>query len=180
MAIKLFAQDTIYMVDNSKIIGHVISKIEFNITYLKSMDCIDRFPRVVSKRSVRLIAYADGSFEIFSVRKINPQHLKDYPMFMKGCHDAEKYYNHSCGAVGTGLTSFFSGGILGLVPAIICSASNPKVYNLDIPVGAPLKNKDYILGYIYKAKKMKQIKVWRGYSAGVVGALAFALLVIHA
>ena len=173
--IKTSAQDTIYLLNNNKVIAKIKGIDAFNITYRKN-DSTSKRDMIIPKNQVRLVAYSNGSFIICSVRKINPAFIKDYPMFLKGVSDATIYYKHPGGSIATGITSFLTGGLLGLIPAIACSATQPKVVNLGLPPGAAITNKDYMLGYISKAKKMKQSKVWTCYGMGL-GAILILVLV---
>ena len=174
--LQLYSQDTIYFRNNNKIVAKVFEIDDFNITY-KIVDSTNRRQVIIPKNAVRYVVYSNGSVEICSLKKINPNSLPDYTMFLKGVADAAKYYRHPCGKGGTFILSFLTGGILGLIPAIACSSTRPKTINLGLPVNAPVTNKDYMLGYIYKAKKMKQAKVWTGYGMGVGAAMLFALLI---
>ncbi len=161
-------KDTIYFVNETKVLARDI-KIEQSEIFFYKIDSLADTQTTVEKREVRFIAYASGKLEIYSLKNIGIP--KDYSMFTKGAQDAKLNYTHMGGAIGTGFTSFLTGGILGLIPAIACSATTPKMVNLDIPRNAPANNKDYLLGYVSKAKKIKQKRVWAGYFIGTAAAI---------
>lgn len=171
LAVHALAQDTICFVNGSRKIAHVI-KTRPNMIYRDT----GRFSKdiLVPKNMVRYVLYSGGNYEVVSLKNINPTEI-NYS-FTKGSEDAEKNYRHPGGSIGTGITSFATGGILGLIPAVFCSATRPKGENLGLPKGAPVSDKSYMLGYYSKAKKMKQRRVWKGYFIGVSAAIAFLLV----
>jgi hypothetical protein len=169
-----FAQDTLFLLNQSKIVCRVLKVTIANVTYITT-DTLPKHKEIlIPKGLVRSITYANGSFEIVSLRKIRASEINS--MFLKGSADATAHYKHPGGCIATGITSFLTGGILGLIPGVACSATTPKITNLGLPKDAPITNKDYMLGYTYTAKKMKQKKVWGGYTLGIVGAVAIALI----
>lgn len=96
----------------------------------------------------------------------------------QGEMDARINYKKYKGA-GTGVlvTSLIS-PLVGLVPAITCSATEPKFDNLGFTDAELMKNPDYSEGYIKKAKKIKQRKVWTNFSIGLgVNILASIILI---
>lgn len=96
-------------------------------------------------------------------------------MYRQGVKDAQTYYVHSCGAVGTGITSFLF-SVAGLIPAVACSASPPKVQNLGYPSEELWQNKDYKAGYKRKAGKLKLGRVWTGFGIGFVSGIIVIIM----
>jgi hypothetical protein len=166
------AQDTICFVNGIKKVAHVqkisMGSVVYRDTGKSAKDLM------IAKKNVRYIVYKDGSYEILSVKNIRPTEMT--PAFMKGSEDADKLYKHPGGAIGTGIASFATGGMLGLIPAIACSATKPSAQNLCLPRTAPLTDKDYMLGYQSRALKIKQRKVWTGYFVGLGSLLALLLV----
>lgn len=86
---------------------------------------------------------------------------------IKGQIDAARHYKKYKGAAaGTLLTSLLS-PIIGLIPAVICSATNPKLENLGYPNEELFKQATYYKAYTKKAKKIKQRKVWSNWGIGL-------------
>ncbi|MBO9614221.1 MAG: hypothetical protein J7619_16065 [Dyadobacter sp.] len=86
---------------------------------------------------------------------------------IKGQIDAARHYKRYKGAVtGTLLTSLLS-PVIGLIPAIICSATNPKIENLGYPSEELFKQATYYKAYTKKAKRIKQRKVWSNWGIGL-------------
>lgn len=95
---------------------------------------------------------------------------------LKGQVDAEKYYKKYKGAsVGTLITSLVS-PLIGLIPAIACSSSKPKIKNLDYPSEELFRQPEYYKSYTRKAKKIKQGKVWKNWGIGFGVNLVVILL----
>lgn len=86
---------------------------------------------------------------------------------IKGQIDAARHYKRYKGAAtGTLLTSLLS-PVIGLIPAILCSATNPKIENLGYPNEELFKQATYYKAYTKKAKKIKQRKVWSNWGIGL-------------
>jgi hypothetical protein len=85
-------------------------------------------------------------------------------MFILGQFDATHYYKGYRGAsTGTLVVSLLS-PLVGLIPAIACSSTTPKLKNLDYPDSQIFQKIDYQRGYISQSKKIKSKKVWRNWS----------------
>lgn len=161
--------DTVYMTSGAKLLVKVIDLDMGVMTYVNpdSTAKIKKLTR--SSHDVKVIVYSSGIIKLANVKNASP--ITDNVMFSKGNLDAQKYYRHGGGSFATGTISFLTGGILGLIPAIGCSTTNPKFINLGIPKDAPINNKDYMLGYMAQAKKIKKQKVWKAYGIGVLSAV---------
>lgn len=102
---------------------------------------------------------------------ISPQDLNT-----KGEIDASKKYKKYKGAaVGTLVVSLLS-PLLGLIPAIACSATTPKVENLGYPDQKLFEKTAYHSGYTKKAKKIKSGKVWKNWGIGLGVNLAIVII----
>ncbi|MBU1822452.1 MAG: hypothetical protein KKG00_13210 [Bacteroidetes bacterium] len=96
-------------------------------------------------------------------------------MYVKGQRDAELHYKKYKGA-GTGtLVASILSPLVGLVPAIACSATMPKEVNLGTPQPELLAQEEYYLGYTQKAKKIKSRKVWTNWAIGFGANLVIVL-----
>jgi hypothetical protein len=173
---RSFGQDTLYLVNEHKLIANV-DRVTISNVVCKRKDTLNNKEMLIPRSRVRLIAYQSGSMEVFSVKNITAKMFTD-SMFRKGMKDAEAYYKHPGGSIATGIVTFATGGILGLVPAVACASAAPRVVNLGLPKNAAVNNKSYMMGYTYRAKKIKQRKVWGGYCMGL-GAVFALLLVSH-
>lgn len=98
-------------------------------------------------------------------------------LYIQGQRDAARYYKGYRGAgTGTLLVGLLS-PLVGLIPAIACSSTQPQEINLNYPNAELMKKSNYYDGYTYKAKKIKQGKVWANWSVALgVNIVAFLLL----
>lgn len=98
---------------------------------------------------------------------------------VKGQIDAERNYKKYKGAsTGTLIASLVS-PLIGLIPAIACSASTPKIENLGYPSEELFRQPEYHSSYTKKAKKIKQGKVWKNWGIGF-GVNLVAILLLSA
>lgn len=96
---------------------------------------------------------------------------------VKGQIDAERNYKKYKGAgAGTLIASLVS-PLIGLIPAIICSSTTPKIENLGYPSEELFKQPEYHNSYTKKAKKIKQGKVWKNWGIGLGVNLVVVILI---
>lgn len=89
--------------------------------------------------------------------------------YIKGQQDAiTNYPKKHTGAGGTCIVTLVTTPVLGLIPAVICSATKPSIENLGMPQSELSTNPEYVNGYQYQARKLKSKKVWTGYVASTV------------
>lgn len=108
-----------------------------------------------------------------------PKPLVAENLLVKGQRDAEQHYQKYRGA-GTGtLVASLVSPLIGLIPAIACSATAPKEKNLGYPQAELFGQEGYYQGYTKKAKKIKQRKVWGNWAIGF-GVNLIAVSIIQA
>jgi len=122
---------------------------------------------------VLVINYQNGTKDFFDEENKNENVTTTVSSsgdpFMQGQSDASRYYTGYKGAGTLTLISGLVSPLIGLVPAIICSSTPPQDKTLNSSRPELMKNSDYYNGYIQKAHKIKQRKVWTnwGISFGV-------------
>ena len=118
---------------------------------------------IIPKSDVLLIQYENGEKDIFTNKEPEVSNIEspsNEDLFSLGERDASKYYKGYRGAgTGTLITSLVS-PLIGLIPAISTSSTQPKIENLNYPNEELFKNSQYYEGYTKKAKKIKQGRVW--------------------
>lgn len=96
---------------------------------------------------------------------------------VKGQIDAQRHYKQYKGpATVTLLTSLVS-PLIGLIPAIISSAKQPKIKDLGYPNKQLFEQPVYNASYSKSAKKIKQRKVWTNWGIGFGVNIVLVLLI---
>lgn len=89
-------------------------------------------------------------------------------MYRQGIADARKYFRSPGAFAGTFFATTLGSPLLGLIPAIACSNSEPKVENLRYPDYNLYQNVDYARGYMIMSRKLKRQNVWAAWGAGFI------------
>jgi hypothetical protein len=176
-----FSQDVITTRSGESIQAKILEVGQKEIKY-KKVDNLEGPVYWILKSVVLMVKYENGTVDVFQIEKKNTDSSAVVSLtenlFMKGQVDATKYYTKYKGAgTGTLITSLVS-PLLGLIPAIACSSTQPREINLGYPNTALMKNPDYYLGYTQKAKKIKQGKVWLNWGIALGVNLVAELLLI--
>ncbi len=158
-----FSQDIITKKSSEDIQAKVLEVTTTEIKY-KKFDNLNGPTFTLLKSDVLMVRYENGTKDIFNEEKknetvSNPTQISG-ALFIQGQTDASRYYKGYKGAgTGTLIASLVS-PLVGLIPAIACSSTQPKEINLNYPNAELMKKPEYYNGYIQKSKKIKQGKVW--------------------
>lgn len=158
-----FSQDIITKKSSEDIQAKVLEVTTTEIKY-KKFDNLNGPTFTILKSDVLMVRYENGTKDIFNEEKknetvSNPTQISG-ALFIQGQTDASRYYKGYKGAgTGTLIASLVS-PLVGLIPAIACSSTQPKEINLNYPNAELMKKPEYYNGYIQKSKKIKQGKVW--------------------
>jgi len=164
VANSLFSQDILTKKTGDDIQAKVLEVTTTEVKY-KKFDNLNGPIFSILKSDLLMIRYENGSKDVFNETKKNEEKIvsvKDF--YLEGQHDATVYYRGYKGA-GTGVfvTSFLLSPLVGLIPAALCSSSDPDDSNLSYPSSELMQNREYANGYRQKAKKIKQGKVWKNW-----------------
>ena len=180
-----FAQDII-TTRSGEDIKAKITEIGLNDIKYKRWESPDGPLIVIAKDKVLLIRYEDGTKDIFEAKEeltseggtgTGISGLAGKDLYRQGSTDAIRYYRGYKGAsVGTLIGSLLGGPILGLIPAIACSATTPSYRNLDFPSEELMKKRDYLQGFTKQARHIKSNKVWINYGVGAAISVLLTLL----
>jgi len=97
----------------------------------------------------------------------------------RGQQDASRYYTgYSSAATWTGAATILGGAVIGLIPAIACSSSNPERSTLTFPDSELAQNPSYYSCYMQEAKRIKSRKVWTMFGIGVAVDVAIVALIV--
>lgn len=177
-----FSQDIILKKNGDEVKAKNIeiasSEIKYNL-----FNSSDSIFYILNKTDVFMIKYQNGSKQVFNVQDavaVEPTQnttTAPKPTFTQGVNDANRYYKKYIGA-GTGnfIGGFFL-GICALPIPIATGSSSPQESNLGYPNPGLFDNSDYRNGYISRAKKIKQNKVWTNWAVGCVAGSTVGLLV---
>lgn len=180
------AQDVIMKRSGEKLEAKVLEITPSEIKY-KRFESLEGPTYIISKNDVTLIQYANNTSETFEVNAAEPirEELTDAPaapetytvnMMEKGLLDANTHYDgYKAAGTGTLVASLIS-PLIGLIPAIACSATPPRDHNLDSPDQQLLQKAEYKSGYVKNARKIKSRKVWKNWGIGLGVNVVVAVL----
>jgi hypothetical protein len=176
VSITAYAQDTLSLRNGQQMIVNVVELTASQVKYTLS-DTQKASVNSIAITDVAQIKFKEGNTRTFTetdwklaetVSKEGLETMSSSQLFDKGKADAQRYYEgYKPAATGTFITTFFVGGIIGLIPAISCSSSRPKDKHLNAPSPTLIANQDYYNGYVKEAKKIKSRKVWMNYGIAV-------------
>lgn len=171
-----FAQDVITKSNGDEIKAKVLEVSQTEIKY-KKFDNLNGPTFAISKNEVFMVKYENGSKDVFNTERESKSSNGDINMeaFEKGKRDARlNYKGKNSGAIWTGAAAAFTAPILGVIPAIATSSSEPKIENLGSIDPKLFKDPNYKAGYLEEAHKRKKRRVWSGFGVGsVVFVLAY-------
>ena len=192
LTINLNAQDVITKRNGDDIEAKVLEVLDSEIKY-KKFNFLDGPTYTEKKSEILLIRYENGSKDIFVEEpkkeegivenNLKPKVDSDSPPTIgeldeqfdaDGGADARRYYRgENSGSGWTGATAAILTPGIALIPAIICSSTVPKDYNLNYPDGTLMRDYKYADDYRRQAKKIKGRKVWTGF---IVGSFSWLIL----
>lgn len=171
-----FSQDMITKKTSEDIKAKVIEVTVNEIKY-KKFDNLNGPLFTLLKSDVLMIRYENGSKDIFNeIQNTVTANVLSTDMSIKGKQDAiTNYKGKSSGAGWTAATSVLTGPVLGLIPAIACSSTEPSDENLNYKDRELMKNNDYNQAYTKQAHKTKKKKIWTNFG---IGSGAWLLLIL--
>ena len=175
-----FSQDVITKKNGDDINAKVIEVNQTDIKY-KKQSSLTGPTYTIDKNEILMIKYADGSKDIFndqSEKNKISNSKKIENMYDKGIEDANlNYKGRNCGAAWTAVTTIFTSPLIGAIPAIACSSTEPSDDNLNYMNRDLMKDPDYNRAYTKQAHKIKKKKVWSSFG---LGSFAWLIVVIVA
>jgi hypothetical protein len=171
-----FSQDMITKKTSEDIKAKVI-EVTINEIKYKKFDNLNGPLFTLLKSDVLMIRYENGSKDIFNeVQNSVTANASSNDMSIKGKEDAiTNYKGKSSGAGWTAAATILTSPVLGLIPAIACSSTEPSDENLNYKESELMKNNDYNRAYTKQAHKTKKKKIWTGFG---VGSGAWLLLIL--
>ena len=159
-----FSQDVITLKTGEDINAKIIEVGVSDIKY-KKFDNIDGPSFTILKSDVLMTRYKNGTKDVYNLEK--KENSNNEEMALQGAKDAvTNYKGQNSGKVWTGVTSVIASPLVGLIPAAICSSSEPDEENLNVKNTELMKNTSYNTAYNKKAHKIKKNKIWTSYGIG--------------
>lgn len=174
-----FSQDLITKKSGEDIQAKVLEVTTSEIKY-KKFDNLNGPTFSILKPEVLLIRYENGTKDMFVEENreetISTASFSNEDFYNQGRLDAsQNYVGYKGAGTGTLVTGLIS-PLVGLVPAIACSSTQPKDINLNYPNSEMMQNFDYYNGYTQKSKKIKQGKVWKNWGIAFAANLVAVIL----
>jgi len=155
----VISQDTLVLITSAKIPVAIEDIGSEEIQYRNFMDP-DAATFSIRKSDVDYVVFADGFKQKMEAEDSTGVNESPRLLYVQGQTDATRFYDGYKGAgTGTLIISLLS-PLVGLIPAIACSATKPAEVNLGYPDSHLYHNPDYQRGYMRQAKKIKSSKVW--------------------
>lgn len=197
----LISQDVIVLKNADEIKSKVVEITDLTIKY-KKWENVNGPIYNLNKNEVLFIRYENGTKEVFTnpvepvaepENRVTPipkkpsaaqsiqnqpeaSNIQELDFETQGINDAKKFYKDKNAAVWTGVATFLTSPIVGLIPAIICSSTVPSDNNLNIPDNELIKNEVYYNSYKKQAHKIKKRQVWN--SGWGIGTIVWSVLVL--
>ena len=174
-----FSQDIITKKSGEDIQAKVIEVTTSEIKY-KKFDNQTGPILTISTMELLMIRYENGSKDIFTTPQNPVGQIQivgtDSAYFTKrGREDAiANYHGRNSGATWVTITTIYPIPILGgAAVAGICSAQEPKDYNLNYPDSTLIDNPIYTEAYKDQARKIKSKKLWQSFGVTSVSLALF-------
>ncbi len=127
-----------------------------------------------------MVRYEDGSKDVFIEQSEKSKYdisNKSEIMADKGNEDAKAFYKgKNSGSVWTTVTTILTSPIIGAIPAIACSLTEPCDENLNYVNRDLMKDPNYNRAYTKQAHKIKKKKIWSSFGIGSAAWLVLVLI----
>jgi hypothetical protein len=174
--------DVIFFKNGNEINSKIIEIALYEIKY-KKIENIDGPTITIPKSDVLMIKYANGTKDIINTANTNTvQPVVETPststdICTDAIMDANNFYvGKNCGSGWTTATTIIATPILGIIPAVACSSSEPQTQNLGFPKSELMKDPNYSRCYREQAHSIKKKKIWRNFGIGTGIWLALYIL----
>ena len=173
-----FSQDLITKKNGEDIKSKVI-EVALNEIKYKKMENLNGPLFTILKSDVLLIRYENGTKDIFSeVQSNSEKNNSSDDLIINAKNDAiNNYKGNNSGKAWAIVAPILVSPLLGVIPAAICSSSEPEEANLMIKNIDLMKNQSYNQAYKEQAHKIKKKKIWTNFGIGS-GAWLLLFLVL--
>ncbi|ERM82055.1 hypothetical protein P872_08740 [Rhodonellum psychrophilum GCM71 = DSM 17998] len=167
ISIQVHAQDVLTKKNGEDIIVKVLEIGQTEIKY-KMFNNTEGPTFSILKSDVVMVQYENGTRSIFAnENQSSHSEVKSGDLYVNGQRDASIYYKgYKPAGTGTLFTTLLFSPLVGLIPALITSSTEPKEANLGFPNSELMDQSEYYRGYTQKSKKIKSGKVWKNWGIG--------------
>jgi hypothetical protein len=147
----------------AKVIEVAIDEVKY-----KKFDNLDGPLFTLLKSDILMIRYQNGTKDIFNESTGNAGTKPRYAdMANEGKEDAiANYTGKNSGAGWTAATTIVFSPLAGLIPALVCSSTEPSKKNLNYDDEELMKDNEYKKAYKKQAFKTKKKKIWTNFTIG--------------
>lgn len=163
-----FSQDVITKKNGEDILSKILEVNQTEVKY-KKFDNISGPIFTIQKADLIMIRYENGTKDLFTeVSAVKEKaEISNIDMLTQGKEDAKtNYKGKRSGAGWTTATTIILSPVIGLIPAIACSLTEPNDDNLNYKDSQLMKNNTYNEAYTKQAHKTKRRKIWRNFGIG--------------
>ena len=169
-----YSQDVIHKINGEVLQVQIIATSKTDITYMLKTKGNQDTTITIDRSEVTSFRRASENEEMANAKEYNS--LERLAIYEEGKMDADIYYTrYKRPGTLVLLTSLIS-PIVGLVPAIISSATPVKDQNKWYPPSKTTRIDAYYGGYAMQAKRKKQQVVWRNFTIGLAANLLAAII----
>ncbi len=176
-----FSQDVITKKDGTDIKSKILEVTTSEVKY-KKFDNQTGPTFTIVKSDLMMVRYENGTNDIFNQSNVssNNSPSESGELCDQGKQDAKvNYKGRNSGSGWTCATTILFSPIIGIIPAAVCSSSEPAQSNLNAPNSELMKKNKYSECYVDQAYKAKKKKVWTNFGIGS-GVWLLLILVLGA
>ncbi len=163
-----FSQDIITKKTGEDILSKILEVGQFEVKY-KKFDNLSGPIFTIQKTELIMVRYENGTKDLFSDMSSSKGNVEssNVNMLTQGKEDAKmNYKGRRSGAGWTTATTIILSPIIGVIPAIACSLTEPNEDNLNYKDSELMKNNIYNESYKKESHKIKKRKIWMNFGIG--------------
>ena len=166
LTFHLNGQDIITKKNGEEIQTKIIEITTSEVKY-KKHDNLNGPIYSILKNDVFFIKYENGTKEVInSMEAANNDANSMSPCLLAEQQATQAYHGQNSGATWTGVVTVLTSPLIGLIPAVACSMTEPNIVNSGLSNFDKMTQPEYKKCYTEKAHKIKKKKVWQGFAIG--------------
>lgn len=171
-----YSQDVIHKKNGEVLQVQIIATSNTDITYMTKTKSNNDTLVTIDKNEITSFRRANENTESAEKKELTEE--EKLALFEEGKMDADIYYTRYKRPGTLVLVTSLISPIIGLVPAIVSSATPVRDQNKCYPQSKKPRTEEYYSGYAMRAKKNKQRVVWRNWGIAL-GVNFFAAVLLY-